>query len=429
MSARFLRRLPGILSFALLTACGGSGEPQEPLDPTYTYYKDIQPVMNRECSGCHFDGGIGPYPLESYAQVLPYAEAVARSVKDRSMPPWLPALESDCLPLLNERRLSAEEIEMFQVWAAEGAPEGDPADASAEPPVRPGLGEVSFDEGPLESYNPDTSISDDLRCFVIEGQLAQDEYIIGYDVRPGVPWLVHHVNVLISEADPAHKLDQEDPGPGWNCIDGIGINKVAMVGAWAPGTLPIMYPEDTGIMMEKDRVLVIQVHYNTLNGNVQPDNTHVLLQFADAPVSERAYVALLPNSGFEVPPNTDYYESTFSFNLPFEAKVWGGGGHMHNQGVTFRSSLATEDGETCFLFIDRWRYAWQQGYFWDTPLPIPASVGDEVSVTCAWTNPDDRTIIWGEKVTDEMCIGYFYVTGLDENTPMGKMTLNAADLL
>lgn len=408
----------GILSAVLLTQTGCDELANEPASvPTYTWYKDVEPVVQRECRSCHFEGGIGPFPLDTWDQAKVQASSMAASVKSRSMPPWLPALESTCLPLQNPRVLTDAEIEMFQVWASEGAPKGDVHDARSYTSVVPKLEEVSLDKGPGEDYLPNASISDDYRCFVIDPEATQDEYVVGYDIQPGIPWLVHHVNVVIADADEALKLDRDDEGAGWNCIDSIGITKVAMVGAWAPGTLPILFPEDTGILLEKGRVLVTQVHYNTVNGNIEPDNTRVLLQYAHETPKEQAYIALLPNSGFEIPPNSVGYSSSFELELPFTARVWGVGGHMHQKGVWFKSEITRNNETTCMLYIDRWRYAWQQGYFYDMDQPFKVDVGDIVKVTCAWDNPTDRTITWAEGVEDEMCIGYFYITGLDENRP------------
>lgn len=396
---------------------GDDDDSQPSANPTFTWYRDLQPVIHRECSSCHFEGGIGPFPLETYEQAKSFAVSMAESVADRSMPPWLPALESSCIPLKDARVLTTEEIAMFRTWADEGAPLGNPAMEQDYPSNHPQLETVSFEKGPDVDYVPDASVLDDYRCFVIEPDQTQDQYIVGYDIKPGIPWLVHHVNVVIAEGQDARKQDAADSGPGWNCVDGFGLKKLALVGAWAPGTLPILFPPDTGIMLAKDQVLVTQVHYNTLNGDVAPDNSVVLFQFAESPVKERAYIAPLPNSSFEIPPNSTNYSSSFELELPFTAKVWGVGAHMHEKGSWFTSSVTRAGEETCMLYIDRWRYAWQQGYFFDTDFPVPVEIGDIAKVTCAWNNPTDRTITWAEGVDDEMCMGYFYVIGLDENTP------------
>jgi hypothetical protein len=69
----------------ILTACKSqSDEAQAP-----TYYQDIQPILESRCTGCHLEGGIAPFALDSYEKVSTYADAVAASVTQKTMPPWL----------------------------------------------------------------------------------------------------------------------------------------------------------------------------------------------------------------------------------------------------------------------------------------------------------------------------------------------------
>ena len=101
--------------------------------------------------------------------------------------------------------------------------------------------------------------------------------------------------------------------------------------------------------------------------------------------------------------------------VPFTATIWGVGGHMHQLGSRFHMSISRDADNTCLIDIPRWRYSWQQGYFYDIPEGIPVDTSYTLAVTCAWDNPTDQEVIWGEDTTDEMCMGYFYITGLDEN--------------
>ena len=61
-----------------LAACGGSSASMLPPIPPppgvtkkdgVTYYKDVQPIMQRSCQGCHVSGGVGPFPLTSLSLI------------------------------------------------------------------------------------------------------------------------------------------------------------------------------------------------------------------------------------------------------------------------------------------------------------------------------------------------------------------------
>src|SRR5262245_24986232 len=56
-----------------------------------TYYRDVKPIMDGKCAPCHREGGIGPFPLTSYDEVLRKLDRVAYAVRTRKMPPWLAA--------------------------------------------------------------------------------------------------------------------------------------------------------------------------------------------------------------------------------------------------------------------------------------------------------------------------------------------------
>ena len=38
-----------------------------------TYYKDVQAILDKNCLGCHIEGGIAPFSLEKPADAVRYA--------------------------------------------------------------------------------------------------------------------------------------------------------------------------------------------------------------------------------------------------------------------------------------------------------------------------------------------------------------------
>ena len=53
-----------------------------------TFYKDVLPVLQKNCQGCHRPGEIGPMPLLTFEQARPWAKAIRQAVMTRKMPPW-----------------------------------------------------------------------------------------------------------------------------------------------------------------------------------------------------------------------------------------------------------------------------------------------------------------------------------------------------
>src|SRR2546425_3562447 len=88
------------------------------------FYKDVLPILQKNCQNCHRPGQIAPMSLLTYKEARPWARSIRNAVTSGKMPPWF--ADSNYGHLLNERRLSRRDIDTFTRWADEGAPEGDP---------------------------------------------------------------------------------------------------------------------------------------------------------------------------------------------------------------------------------------------------------------------------------------------------------------
>ncbi|MFN9429795.1 MAG: thiol-disulfide isomerase, partial [Acidobacteriota bacterium] len=93
-----------------------------------TFYRDVQPILEKRCVGCHRPGEAAPMSLVSYREVRPYAAAIRQSVAQRRMPPW--NADPHVGKFANDRSLSETEIETLAAWAGTGAAAGNPKDAN-----------------------------------------------------------------------------------------------------------------------------------------------------------------------------------------------------------------------------------------------------------------------------------------------------------
>ena len=53
-----------------------------------TFSKDVAPILQRSCQGCHRTGSMAPMSLVSYQEVRPWARAIKDKGARRAMPPW-----------------------------------------------------------------------------------------------------------------------------------------------------------------------------------------------------------------------------------------------------------------------------------------------------------------------------------------------------
>src|SRR5215472_1915698 len=80
------------------------------------FVHDIAPLVYRNCASCHHAGGIGPFPLLSYADVRKRAAQIVAVTRRRYMPPWLP--EAGYGDFEDAPRLTEEQIRQIADWAA-----------------------------------------------------------------------------------------------------------------------------------------------------------------------------------------------------------------------------------------------------------------------------------------------------------------------
>ncbi len=53
-----------------------------------TFYKDVLPVLQKNCQTCHRPGEAAPMSLLTYDQARPWAKSIKQAVVTKKMPPW-----------------------------------------------------------------------------------------------------------------------------------------------------------------------------------------------------------------------------------------------------------------------------------------------------------------------------------------------------
>src|SRR5215469_13533382 len=74
-----------------LTAVGflaGVALPASQSPDSVTFNKDVLPILQKNCQGCHRPGEVAPMSLVSFAEARPWAKAIKTAVLARKMPPY-----------------------------------------------------------------------------------------------------------------------------------------------------------------------------------------------------------------------------------------------------------------------------------------------------------------------------------------------------
>lgn len=387
--------------------------------PTVTWHRDIRPIVEARCLGCHGEAGIGSLDLRYRPEEWVdgpawWAAAAADAMLDGRMPPWMP--EDGCRPIANDQRLDAGALARVAQWRAERLPVGDPRESASTPPAMEAAPADRVLVG--EGYVPDFGEGDDHRCQVVEA-VASPLFVQAVGVVADRGAMVRRARVFAVEAAQAEAvaaLDAADPGPGWGCYGGPGVAGELLL-AWQPGDGPLWFPATSAAVLEAGSRLVLQVQYDPAGldpgAAVPVDHSGVAVWLRDAedPPADRVRVVRHAASGVRVEAG-EVGGSASDFVIGRAATVIGVVPQMQAAGVAMSASIVRADGEeACLVEIDAWAFERQRGYVFPPEQWVAVGAADLHRVRCAYDNRAGAApITGGEARGEEVCADHLVTT-------------------
>lgn len=347
--------------------------------PAPTFSKDVAPILQGHCQGCHRPGQIGPMPLLTYADARPWAKAIERQVSERKMPPYF--AHPDSLPMRGDLNLSQAEIDTLIGWARQGALEGDPRDL---PPARQfeafaggwALKEPELVLQPAAPYLVGKEVDDEYRCYFVELGVEHDLWLKAVEFKPGNSAVVHHFILFGDAQGIARSLDDATPEPGWECgqMDST-LARTTVLQMWAPGNVAPLAPAGIGKRIPGKSQLILQAHYHNTTGEDQLDGSRVALHLAhpEETIEKEMRMQLVSAWQLEIPAGQPRVEHQATWTADSNITLYSAGGHMHYRGkdIGMWATRPGRDKET-ILWIPHWDFNWQHTYVFAEPYPAPA---------------------------------------------------------
>jgi peroxiredoxin/mono/diheme cytochrome c family protein len=399
----------------------------KPSTGSVTYYRDVAPILQKNCQSCHRPGEVGPFALMTYKQAVNWASDIKEYTQKREMPPWKPV---EGPAFRDDRKMTDKEIATLAAWVDGSTPAGDPKDAPPPAKFTNGwqLGQPDLVLSADSDFNLGASGRDVFRCFVFPTNLTEDKYITAIEVRPGNPRVVHHTLNFIDTGGRGRKLEQQekerpkkegekDTGPGYSMAMGIGFLPNGAIGGWAPGQLARHLPDNTGYFLPKGSDVILQVHYHR-DGREEKDRTQIGLYFAKQPVAKRFQGMVLPGRFLFLPAGADDFKVKGTITVDQDCVIHSIMPHMHMLGKQIRVTMTPPGGDTTPLInIKEWEYNWQETYFFKEPIAVKAGTRFDVEARYDNSaknprNPNNppKLVHFGEQTTDEMCFVFFGAT-------------------
>lgn len=432
-------------------------------DADLTYYRDVAPIVQRRCEGCHRQGEVAPMPLQSYEEFAAYAEMVEEVVRDQRMPPYPGESTHD---FANDERLTSAERGTLLDWLQGDRAAGDLNDAPemiAWPDRRHWkIGEPDFVfRMPKPFQVPATGVLNYVYIPVaVNGGkgFAEDRWIEAIETHPGATQVVHHVQIH----EYFGPIDREPTALDQVLTYGLGIESARLLGSYTPGNeegnklvfsrylSESSQGKTAGMKLSKGANLMFEVHYTT-NGTAAADQSEVAIKFHDRKpdVVLDTWFPFRSRADMIIPANTDNHSLQDLYHFGRETNgrpvlLHGIRPHMHSRGKSFRveivdpRSISRDDladfaqhdafrGEPV-LSIPVWDFNWQRFYQFKEPILIRPD--QALLATAHWDNtkfnprnPDPQADVpWGQQTIHEMFNTLMLYEALEPDDPRAQPT-------
>jgi mono/diheme cytochrome c family protein len=363
----------GLMAGVTALAADASSSPA-----SVTFHKDVLPILQKNCQGCHRPGEIAPMSLLNYGDARPWAKAIKAAVISKKMPPWF--ADPRYGHFANDRTLSEADVNTLAAWADGGAVEGDAKDSPAP---------LKFPEG--WQIKPDVIVempkpyvlpakgTINYKFILVKTNFPQDMWIEAAEMRPGNNKVVHHGKVWVRPPG-SHWMEKAVPGEGYEQetqSDVMGKNQMAegndILGKFNPGLGSQEFTVDGAAkFVPKGSDLVFEMHYTAM-GQETADVSKVGLVLAKNPPQRRYFFHTGPSAGnLVIVPGDNNGEVVSEVTVGLDnVKLVYAQPHMHLRGKDMQLRAIYPTGETEIFLDSKWNFDWQLGYDFKEPIPLP----------------------------------------------------------
>ena len=415
--------LLAILAVLILTPAANA---QQSATPQLTFTKDISPIFQEKCEGCHRPDSMAPMPLITFEDARPWAKSIKTRVSAREMPPWHIDKNVGIQEFKNDRSLNDAEIDKIVQWVDAGAPKGDPKDARA---LKVWPDEAKWNFTGLFGGPPDLIVKSPVYKVAAVAQdawfkptvdtgLTEQRWVRAIEIHPATVKgrkVTHHSLA---------RLQQEEPGnPAAAATAGLFME-------WAVGKQGEIMRPNSGKLMMPGAKIVFENHYHAVGEEIS-DSVELGIYFYPKGQEPKyrqtlglfsAITGGFGRSNIDIPPNSKWMSQDFQV-MRSAGRIENFQPHMHLRGKAMSLEAILPTGATIMLsLVDHFDFKWMNNYIYaDDAAPLLPK-GTVLKVT-SWydntaankNNPDpDQWVGFGDRTVDEMGHAWINVTYMSD---------------
>jgi peroxiredoxin/mono/diheme cytochrome c family protein len=385
-----------------------------------SYARDVAPILEQNCVGCHQPGSIGPFSMTSYEMVKGFSPMIREVLRTDRMPPY--NADPHVNKFSDNRNLKPSEIKTLVHWIEAGAPRGDGPDPLAavdrKAPEWPlGKPDLILD---VPAYTiPATGVVDYQRPFIVN-PLKEGRWIKASTVKVGARQGVHHILTGYMKDIPN--------GPAYETQWG------SSVGGYAVGAESEIAPTNAGVYLPPGGAIGIQAHYTPF-GKEAVDKSQIALYFYDKDETPDLVMrnSVIVDNTIVIPAGEARHKEVAYLKFPKDALLYSAFPHAHYRGYASDLWIEYPDGKKeLLLALPKYDFNWQRHYTFAEPVKVPA--GSRLIAHYTYdnskrnpANPDPtKEIVWGDQSFEEMFYTQIRYRWVDETS---KNAVNYDDQL
>lgn len=329
------------------------------------------------------------------------------------MPPWLPAVQP--LKLADERRLTKDQIALFQNWVAAGTPEGKPQDLPPQPKFASGwqLGEPDLILHASKPYTLPATGIDQYWNFILPVGVKETRWIRAIEIRAGDRRLVHHANIVVDRLR-VGRLKEAEPGAGFDGMDLRVESEVfdpdSHLFFWKPGSVSYLEPEELALRVDPGTDLILNSHLQP-SGKPEQIQPTLGIYFGTKPATKFPMLLELESDfRLDIPAGRKDFTVSDDFVLPLEVSLLAIYPHAHYLGKDLLAEAVLPDGKVeTLVHISKWDPNWQAVFRYEQPVTLPK--GTKIRMRYIYDNSSDnirnpnhppKRVMAGNQATEEM---------------------------
>ncbi len=408
---------------------------------TYTWFRDVQPVVYAACLNCHLSPPRfgAPMALETIEQFHALGRDGVSQVHELAGCRVVGCNRSNIMPPRTEQRqLTTREIQMIQDWSMGGAPAGEIPDGGLVFPDASDPHDAGYMPWADGGTDPDAGTNQRwLDIFAHTPGNRSTNYHVPTQATSYICWsfptgslIREHITRFVPIVDNVQHshhalvfIDRTgtETSPNVTNFECEGIpQNTDLIGGWFPGWPDTVTPPGVGVpITARDRV-VFQMHYDSVLTPDVFDNTGFRLLVDANPAIADTGVLWVGARWARVLNGPNEFVSG-ECTLDSDITIWAVSPHMHQAGLHVQFDISRQGGPwEVNTNVTPWDFHNQQIYPMSPYLQLRS--GDRLRTQC-WYDTQGRDVRAGEGSLDEMC--YTFVNHYPPLTNPFRRCVNA----